>query len=89
MSDKIDLVVARIEDLKESTEKRLDSIDNNLAQHMRRTDILEKLHMDNQTRIESLEEPKKALKFLKEVVIYVAAISASIISVIKLLEYLP
>jgi len=56
---------------------------------MRRTDVLEKLHMDNQTRIVSLEAPKRALGFIKEVVIYVAAISASVISVIKLLEYLP
>lgn len=87
--DKIDLVVDRIDDLKESTEKRLDSIDFNLAEHMRRTDVLEKLHMDNQKRIESLEEPKRALSFLKKIVIYVATFSAGIVSIVKLIEYLP
>lgn len=35
--DKLDLVVDRIEDLKQSTEKRLDSIDLNLAEHMKQT----------------------------------------------------
>ena len=94
--DKIDLVVDRIDDLKDMTEKRLDSIDVNLAEHMRRTDILEELHRDNQRKIElqqeaieELKEPQKALHYLKKVVIYVGAISAGIISVIKLLEYLP
>lgn len=87
--DKLDLVVDRIDDLKDSTERRLDSIDNNLAEHMRRTDILEQLHRDNQTRIEMLEEPKKALQYIKKAVIYVGAVAAGIISVIKLLEYLP
>jgi len=89
MATKEDLIISKIDDLKESTDQRLDSIDVNLAAHMKRTDILEKLHMDNQTRIGILEEPAKALQLIKSVVVYFAAISASIISVIKLLEYLP
>lgn len=87
--DKIDLVVDRIDDLKESTNKRLDQYNDLLEDHIRRTNILENLHMDNQKRIEMLEEPKKALHYIKKVVIYVGAISAGVISVIKLLEYLP
>jgi CHASE3 domain sensor protein len=87
--DKIDLVVDRIEDLKESTNKRLDQYNDLLEDHIRRTNILEDLHMDNQKRIEMLEEPQKALHYLKKVIIYVGAISAGVISVIKLLEYLP
>lgn len=94
--DKLDLVIDRIDDLKDSTESRLDSIDFNLAEHMRRTDILEELHRDNQKKIElqqqdieTLKEPQKAMHFIKRVVVYVGVVSAGIVSVVKLLEYLP
>lgn len=86
MVTKEDLILQRIDDLKESTDQRLDSIDTNLAEHMRRTDVLEKLHRDNQVRIESLEEPRKALAFIKNSVLYVAAICGGILGVIKLIE---
>jgi len=68
MSDKLDLVIDRIDDLKEATNDRLDSIDENLREHMRRTAVLEDLHIDNQIRINKLEEPKKALLMLKPMV---------------------
>jgi hypothetical protein len=83
--DKLDLVVDRIDDLKESTDKRLESIDKNLAEHMRRTDILEQLHKDNQKRIHMLEEPKKALLLIKSAAMYVAAIAGAVLTVLKLL----
>lgn len=84
--DKLDLVVDRIEDLKNSTETRLESIDNNLAEHMRRTDVLEQLHRDNQTRILKLEEPKVVARYIKNGLLYLAAICGAIISIIKLVE---
>jgi hypothetical protein len=87
--DKLDLVVDRIDDLKESTNKRLDQYNDLLEDHIKRTNILEELHMDNQKRIELLEEPQKAMHFIKKVVVYVGVISAGIVSVVKLLEYLP
>ena len=84
MADKIDLVLHRIEDLKESTDKRLDSIDVNLAEHMRRTNVLEDLHRDNQLRLDVLEQPRKALLLLKTIVLYIAAIVGAIISIVKI-----
>ena len=74
--------------MKDSTERRLDNIDINLAEHMRRTDVLEDLHRDNQKRIESLEEPRRALRLLKNTVLYVAAICGGILGVLKLIEYI-
>jgi len=85
MADKTDIILQRIDDLKDSTDSRLDSIDTNLAEHMRRTDVLENLHRDNQVRIESLEEPRKALKFIKNVTLYIAAIAGAILGVIKIM----
>jgi len=83
--DNIKLITHRIDDLKDSVNERLDRIDANLAEHMRRTDVLEQLHRDNQERIQLLEEPRKALLFLKNVLIYVSVTSGAIISILKLL----
>lgn len=80
----MDLIIARIDDLKDSSNNRLDSIDTNLAEHMRRTDVLEQLHQDNQSRITTLEEPRKALILLKTVVLYIAAVVGAISAVLKL-----
>ena len=85
MASKDDIILQRIDDLKDSTDSRLDSIDTNLAEHMRRTDVLENLHRDNQVRIESLEEPRKALKFLKSAALYIAAITGAVLGVIRIM----
>jgi len=81
---KEDVIIKLIEESKESTDKRLDSIDINLSEHMRRTDVLEQLHQDNQSRITTLEEPRKALILLKTVVLYIAAVVGAISAVLKL-----
>lgn len=86
--DKIELVVDRIEDLKEHTSKRLDSIDSNLAEHMRRTDILEKLHKDNAARIEYLEKPYTFLAVSKQISLWIAGIASVVIAIFKIMEYL-
>jgi len=85
---KDELIIQRIDDLKDSNNQRLDSIDENLAQHMRRTDVLEDLHMDNQKRIETLEQPLTVLLFIKKISLYIAAIAGAILSVVKLSDYI-
>lgn len=83
--DKLDLVIDKIDDLKESHGKRMDSIDYNLSEHMRRTDILEKLHKDNLARVEKLEETPKALNKLKSWVLYASSLAGAIILITKLI----
>lgn len=113
--DKLDLVVDRIDDLKESTEKRLDSIDFNLAEHMqqtmlvreqnaeirvqnseivKQTEYLAKLHADNKEEIEAvreevnyLKEPKIAMKVFKSIVVYVGAVSGTILGILKVIDH--
>jgi len=86
MKDKIDLVIKLIEEQKGSTDKRLDSIDDNLREHMRRTDVLEDLHRDNQIRIQTLEEPRKALALIKKSALWISAISGAILIISKLIK---
>lgn len=83
MATKDDVIIQRIDDLKDSTDKRLDSIDDNLKEHMRRTDILEQLHRDNQTRIELLEGPAKALTYIRKAATWLVSIGAAITLIIK------
>ena len=84
--DKLDLIVDKIEDLKDSHDHRLDSIDDNLREHMRRTDALESLHIDNQTRINVLEETPKALRKVKTWAISISGFGGAIIIIYKLVE---
>lgn len=70
------LIIDRIDDLKEAHGKRMDNIDQNLAEHMKQTELTRKLHEDNKifiqtmqeesnTRLKKLEEPGIAMKYLK------------------------
>ena len=86
--DKLDLVIDKIDANAKHAEHRLDRIDANLAEHMRRTDVLEKLHIDNQTRIIKLEETPNALKKIKSWSLYIAAIAGAVLTVLKLVEYI-
>lgn len=61
-----------------------------LAEHMRRTEVLEDLHMSNEAkigvnrqRIEKLEEPKKALSLLKKWIIGTGAVSGALVAIAK------
>lgn len=58
-----------------------------LAEHMRRTEVLESLHKDNQIRIEKLEAPKKAWKMVGGWVLRVGSLSAAIAGVLKLIDH--
>ena len=69
---------------KEDTNSRLDNIDDNLREHMRRTDILETLHHSNETRIEKLEEPRKALSLLVKVAGGVATVAGALFAISRL-----
>ena len=85
MATKDDLIIQRLDDLKEANNERLDKIDANLADHMEQTKLVKQLTIDNKDRIVTLEAPKKALLMLKGVVLYISAIVGAILVVMKLL----
>lgn len=67
----------------------LDDVQNEqLAEHIRRTELLEELHKQNEERISRLEEPSKAKKLLKKWLIGAGAIAGAIVSIIGLIKYL-
>lgn len=90
--DKLDLIVDKIDDLKNNHKERLDRIDANLAEHMRRTDILEDLHRDNMAKIEQNESSIKSLEkrtvvaLAKDASKFILALSATVLAVIKLID---
>lgn len=66
--------------------EKLDIVQNHqLAEHIRRTNLLEQLHRDNATRIELLEEPKKVRATIIKWVIGVGAIGSAIVGAVKFL----
>lgn len=76
---------ADVKELKNTVGRNTEDI----AEHIRRTDLLEKLHRDNQFKIESsekrldkLEEPKKAMAWVKAHLISLLAILASIATIV-------
>jgi hypothetical protein len=65
----------------------LDEIQNlQLEEHMRRTDILENLHKDNEKRISTLEKPTTVLILLGKWMAWISGISAAIMMIWKLIE---
>ena len=56
-----------------------------IAEHMRRTDLLENLHKDNEKRIVVLEEPAKTFSTLKKWLLGVAVIAGAIVTISKAL----
>lgn len=99
MSDKTDLIYDLVKSNREEltdfrgetqkahseTHSRLTLIEVGLAEHMRRTDILEDLHRDNENRIQILEEPKKVFSILKKWFIGLGAIAGAMAGIAKLL----
>mgnify|MGYP001607412613 CR=1 FL=1 len=62
---------------------------NDISYHIKRTDILEQLHKDNQARInqgeqrlDKLEEPGKAIAWLKKHIITLSGVVAAIVSIL-------
>lgn len=63
-----------------------------LAEHMRRTEVLEDLHMSNEgkiglntKRIEVLEEPGKALSLVKKWILGTGAVAGALVAIAKLM----
>lgn len=57
-----------------------------LAEHMRRTNLLEELHTENQHRIEKLEEPKKVFMTLRRWFIGIGTMAGTIVAICKLFK---
>lgn len=56
-----------------------------LTEHIRRTNILEQLHRDNATRIEKLEEPSKTMSTIKKWFIGLGALAGALAGILKLM----
>lgn len=56
-----------------------------LAEHMRRTDILEELHKDNEKRIVVLEEPRMVMGKLKKWLLAAGAVAGAVFAISKFL----
>ena len=69
-----------------SMERTSDVQNQQLAEHIRRTNLLEDLHKDNASRIERLEVPKKVFGVLTKWIIGLSALGASIATIIKMLQ---
>lgn len=52
-----------------------------LAEHMRRTDILESLHRDNEARIIKLEEPGKFRAYMRKHIIIIGKIAGALMAI--------
>jgi transposase len=68
--------LTRIEVLDEEQNKQL-------AEHIRRTDLLEGLYKDTEARISKLEEPAKVRSTLAKWIIGLGAIAGAIVSIAK------
>jgi len=100
--DRVDLIVKMIGEQRDSfrdfhastsnhqrvTESRLSEIESSLKEHIRRTNLLEDLHKDNQKRISALEAPSVALNVIKKGAIVVGSILGVIMTIVKLMEYI-
>lgn len=88
MVDKLDLIIDRIDDLKDSHSRRLDAIDNNLDIHMKRSDELERsneLMKDHfEQRIGKLEDPKKALGYLWKWFLGIGSLAGIIFLIVRI-----
>jgi len=91
VTDKLDLILDKIEDLKQSHGRRLEAIDRNLDIHMTRCDELEhsnELLKDHfNSRLSSLEEPKIFLSYVWRIVLGFGAIGAIVLTVIQIIKY--
>jgi uncharacterized protein (UPF0335 family) len=66
--------------------EKLDAIQNHqLAEHIRRTELLEELHKENVSRIEKLEEPRKTLSTLSKWLIGIGTVAGALAGILKLI----
>lgn len=88
MMDDIKDDIYKIRESQIRTEADIEIIKIDLNNHIRRTEILESLHQDNQTRIEILEEPFKAKKYLMSILADCLKFVGFISAVLGVLKYL-
>lgn len=58
---------------------------DDLKDHMKRTDILEKLHKDNQDRIRVLEKPSIARMYIVKSFLVIGSVASAIIVIAKVI----
>lgn len=82
----------KLNKLESSTSERLAKIEatnetqnTQLEEHMRRTDILEDLHRDNEKRIVKLEEPRKTWGVIKKWLLGAGAVAGALLAISKFL----
>lgn len=62
----------------------LDEIQNQqLTEHIRRTDILEELHKDNEKRITVLEQPRVVMNIVKKWAGWIVVVAGAVVTVSK------
>ena len=81
--DLLELLNDKIDSNQEHLKQRLTSIDDNLTEHMRRTELLEISRDENTKRIVKLEEPRIFLSTAKKVLIGLGSIAGSIYAILK------
>ncbi len=59
---------------------------DDLAEHMRRTDALERLHENNETRIEKLEFPIKVIEWLRARALWIAGFIGAVVTITKIIS---
>ena len=101
MSDKLDLIIGLVKETKsevkeiweEQIKQGVDIRHNkeSLIEHIKRTDLLEEsldIHKkDNEDRFGAIEEPRKARKFVMDILLKTGAGAGAMFAVIKLIEY--
>ena len=62
-------------------------MEEDIKTHIRRTDLLEELHKDNEARIEVLEIPVQARKYIISQALLIGKVVGVILSLLALLKY--
>ena len=90
---KEELIIQRIEDLRDSVEKadentnqRLDEYNRQLEIHVAGVETLKDLHIQNSERLRKLEEPTIAYKYIAGVILKLSGILGLFVAVLKILE---
>ena len=83
----------KLSKIQEDFSKRLNKIEkldetqnNQLAEHMRRSDLLEILHKDNESRIRTLEQPLEVISALKRWLILGGKVAGAVVAISAVLK---
>lgn len=84
--DILQLIKEKIDANHDHIKDRLESIDDNLAEHMRRTDVLEQLHKENEKRIQTLEQPSKTISMLVKWIVTAGSVFGAIYAIQRFIQ---